>query len=390
MLMGMIRKREGKRGVSWQIDYFDPNGKRIRQSFKKKKEAVDELAKRVSLIAENRYLDVKVDYTTTLRDLLDKYGENFADQTSYMGWKVFCIKRFKDHFGENTLLANIRYVDLETYHSKLRKTLTAHGTIRKDSTVNREMSCHHHIFTKAVEWDMIERNPFDKGKSLHLKENNERLRFLSQDEINSLLPECHKYLRRVVECAINTGMRRGEILGLRWSDIRNGQIYLQASVTKTKEARQVPVNDDLARLFKDIRKEQQLRSEHVFTYRKSEDKLKNAEPVRKRKGPAPVPESITNVKSSFKSTLKRAGIEDFRFHDLRHTFASHFIMRGGTIKELQEILGHKTIQMTMRYAHLSQEHKKKAVNLLNGLTASKNGDCHKSVTNLKSSISASG
>jgi len=374
--MGMIRKREGKRGVSWQIDYFDPAGKRIRQSFKKKKDAVDELAKRVSLIAERRYLDVEKDYKTTMGDLLGKYGENFADQTSYRGWKVFCIKRFKDHFGENTLLANIRYVDIETYHSALRKTLTAHGTIRKDSTVNREMSCHHHIFTKAVEWDMIERNPFDKGKSLHLKENNQRLRFLSQEEIDRLLPECHKYLRRVVECAINTGMRRGEILGLKWSDIRNGQIYLQASVTKTKEARQVPVNDDLATLFKEIRKEQQLRSEYIFTYRKNEEK--GPETTRL----TTVGKPVESMKTAFNAALRRAGIEDFRFHDLRHTFASHFIMRGGTLKELQEILGHKTIQMTMRYAHLSQEHKKKAVNLLNGLTASKEGDnqkpdCHK-------------
>lgn len=369
--MGMIRKREGKRGVSWQIDYFDPTGKRVRQSFKKKKDATEELAKRVSLIAEKRYLDVKKDYTTTLGKLLDNYRENFGGQASYNGWKVFCLKRFKDYFGKDSLLANIRYVDLETYHNKLRKTLTAHGTIRKDSTVNREMACHHHMFTKAVEWDMIEQNPFDKGKSLHLKENNERLRYLSQDEIDRLLPECHKYLRRVVECAINTGMRKGEILGLKWSDSRDGQIYLQASETKTKEARQVPINDDLAALFKEIRKEQQLRSEYVFTYRKNEEKGPETTIL------TTVGKPVESMKTAFNAALKRAGIDDFRFHDLRHTFASHFVMRGGTLKELQEILGHKTMQMTMRYAHLSQEHKKKAVNLLNGLTGSKKADCHK-------------
>ena len=369
--MGMIRKREGKRGVSWQIDYFDPTGKRVRQSFKKKKDATEELAKRVSLIAEKRYLDVKKDYTTTLGKLLDNYRENFGGQASYNGWKVFCLKRFKDYFGKDSLLANIRYVDLETYHNKLRKTLTAHGTIRKDSTVNREMACHHHMFTKAVEWDMIEQNPFDKGKSLHLKENNERLRYLSQDEIDRLLPECHKYLRRVVECAINTGMRKGEILGLKWSDSRDGQIYLQASETKTKEARQVPINDDLAALFKEIRKEQQLRSEYVFTYRKNEEKGPETTIL------TTVGKPVESMKTAFNAALRRAGIDDFRFHDLRHTFASHFVMRGGTLKELQEILGHKTMQMTMRYAHLSQEHKKKAVNLLNGLTGSKKADCHK-------------
>jgi len=74
------------------------------------------------------------------------------------------------------------------------------------------------------------------------------------------------------------------------------------------------------------------------------------------------------------ASIRRAEIEDFRFHDLRHTFASHFVMRGGSLKELQEVLGHKNITMTMRYAHLSQEHKKKAVNLLNGLTSKKGND----------------
>jgi len=72
---------------------------------------------------------------------------------------------------------------------------------------------------------------------------------------------------------------------------------------------------------------------------------------------------------------------DFKFHDLRHTFASQLLMKGGTLKDVQELLGHKTMTMTLRYAHLSQDHKRKAVNLLNGLTARKKNVCHKSVTN---------
>ena len=79
---------------------------------------------------------------------------------------------------------------------------------------------------------------------------------------------------------------------------------------------------------------------------------------------------VKNIKKAFKTALKNAGIIDFRFHDLRHTFASQVIMRGGDLKDVQELLGHKSISMTLRYSHLSQEHKKRAVNLLNGLTAS--------------------
>jgi integrase len=124
----------------------------------------------------------------------------------------------------------------------------------------------------------------------------------------------------------------------------------------------------------------------------SKNKLKGQVPVRKRLSPAPAPESIKSIKSAFRSACKRAGIVDFKFHDLRHTFASQMVMKGASLKEVQEILGHKT--MTMRYAHLSQEHKKKAVNLLNGLTASKSLSaeltCHKPVTIPKSSVSTIG
>lgn len=378
--MATIRKR----GKSYQIDYFDPNGKRVRKAFAKRKDAEAELGKRVSLIAEGRYLDVKKDYKTTFGELLEKYTENYEHQASFKSWKAICLGRFKSHFGEGTLLANIRYVDLETYRNNLRRTPTQHGAVRKDGTVNREMSCLHHLFTKAVEWEMMERNPFDKGKTLLLKENNQRLRFLSEEEIQDLLAQRPRHLRRIVECAILTGMRRGEILSLKWSQVRNGFIYLQK--TKTNEPRQIPINDDLAALLGEIRKE--FNGEYVFTYRKSEDKLKGAKPVRKRKKPAPVAEAVSGIKSAFNTALKNAGIENFRFHDLRHTFASHAVMRGGTLKQVQEILGHKTMTMTLRYAHLSQEHKKEAVNRLNGLTARSGPEkptCHKTVTSDESS-----
>jgi integrase len=356
-----------KRGDSWQIDYLDPSGKRVRKSYRKKKDAVAEHGKRVSLIAENRYLDVKKDYKAIFKELLEKYEENFKSQASYHNWKRFCLDNFKSHFGEETRLSNIRYVDLETYRNHLKKKPTKNGNLRSVASVNREMSCLHHVFSKAVEWEMVERSPFDKGKSLLQKENNKRLRFLSEEEIKRLLEGCSTYLKRIVTCALLTGMRRGEILGLKWSQIRNGFIYLDK--TKTNEARQVPVSDELELLFKEIRKERQFRSEHVFTYAVGEEKIKGKEPVRKRKRPSPIPDAILSVKRSFMAACTRAGIRDFRFHDLRHTAASHLVMRGASLKEVQEILGHKTMTMTLRYAHLAEEHKKKAVNLLKGLTA---------------------
>ena len=336
--MGSVRKR----GNRWLIDYRDPKGKRIRVSFGKKKDAEAELGKRVSLIAEKRYLDVKREFTTTLKQLARKYTQNYTHPV-----KEYYCQNFMEFYGKLTLLARIRYYELETYRNHLRGKLTKAGKVRKDSSVNREMSCIRHMFTKAVEWDMIERNPFETGQSLMLKENNQRLRFLNDDEIPSLVDACPPYLRYIVQCALHTGMRKGEILSLKWEQVQNGFIYLRK--TKNKEPRQIPINDELAAILKKIRKENHLKSEYVFLY--------NGRPV-------------GNIKKGFKSALTKAGIEDFRFHDLRHTFASQILMRGSSLKDVQELLGHKDIKMTMRYAHLTQEHKRNAVNLLNGLTES--------------------
>jgi integrase len=294
------------------------------------------------VITEKRYLDIKKNYKATFGELVSKYEQNFKHQASYDSWKRVCIGRFKNEFGEHTLLYNIKYVDLESYRNKLRTTLTSRGTKRKDSTINREISCLHHIFSKAYEWEMIERNPFDRGKSMLMRENNKRDRYLEKEEIQSLLTACPPHLRKIVECVLHTGMRKQEVLGLKWEQERGGFIYLRK--TKTNESRQIPINETLTLLFQIIRKEQQMRSQYVFTYAKSEDKLVGSEPVRKRKKLALVPERIDNIKSSFSSAVKRAGIENFTFHDLRHTFTSHFVMAGGSLRALQQILGHNRLK----------------------------------------------
>ena len=130
-------------------------------------------------------------------------------------------------------------------------------------------------------------------------------------------------------------------------------------------------------MFKQIKSEQNLKGNNVICLagRPVKNKKLNLKYVFALRG-----EPVKNVKKSFKTALKDAEIHDFRFHDLRHTFAIQVLMRGGALKDVQELLGHKTMTMTLRYAHLTQEHRRKAVNLLNGLTATKKSDCHKTVT----------
>lgn len=363
-----IRRIEGKRGVTWELNWYEPGGKQKTRRFKKKKDAVAEEGKIRSLIAEGRYLDIKPDYPTTLGQLIDEYTVHFGHQPSYKSWKTYVLDRFKQSMGEDTRIASIKYVDLERYKVDISQKLTKNGGVRQPSTINKELSAIHHMFQKAVEWEMLDINPFDRGGSYLLKCDNQRLRYLSEEEIFRLLDVCPKHLGWIVECALNTGMRQGEILNLQWSQIRGGFIYLDGSMTKNGKPRQIPINERMSEVFREILAHRQLKSPYVFTYAKSEDKLVGTKPVRNPKKLTPAPQRINSIKTSFRSAVKAAEIEDFRFHDLRHTFASHMIMRGASLKNVQEILGHETLDMTLRYAHLSQEHKQQAVQLLNGLT----------------------
>jgi len=321
--------------------------------FPKKADADDYLAKVKVAKREGRYhdvFDVKKESQTTFNELADRYVENFQSQKSFKDFKTHVVRELRESFGSRRL-SEIGYLDLETYRNQRKAAPTKAGKTRTDASVNRDMAILSHMMSKAVDWELLENSPFKKGKGLMLKENNQRLRFLSESEIEALLKACDDlkahspYLRSIVETDILTGMRRGELLSLKWEQIRNGRIYL--TETKSGKARQIPISDRLAGVLREVRRGSQLKSPYVFCDSQGR--------------------RFMEVTRSFASACRRAGIEDFRFHDLRHTFASHFVMRGGSLKALQELLGHASLAMTMRYAHLSQEYLRDLVNLLNDL-----------------------
>lgn len=355
--MATIRKRTNRKGTVWQIDYYDPQGKRVMKCFPKKADAEAYLGKVQAAKREGRYhdvFDVKRETQVTFNDLADRYVEKFGTQRAFNTSKRYLLAVVKDHFGAQRL-SQITYLDLETYRNKRKATPARGGKPRTDASVNREMALISHMLGKAVEWGMLEASPFKKGKRLMLKENNHRLRFLTDSEIEALLKACEDlktytpHLRPIVETALLTGMRRGELLSVKWEQIRNGFIYL--TETKSGKARQIPINDRLAEVLKEVRRGNQLKSSYVFCDSQGRRFLE--------------------VKRSFASACRRAGIEAFRFHDLRHTFASRLVMKGASLKAVQELLGHADMKMTMRYAHLSQEHLRDSVNLLNDLPSGK-------------------
>ena len=332
------------------------------------------------MIAENRYLDIKKDYKTTLGELIAKYKENFQSQASFMTSKRFFIKNLESYFGKDTLLANIRYVDLETYQNRLRQTPTKGGHPRTNAAVNRQVTCLRHILRKGVEWELLEQSPFDKGKALRLKENNERLRFLSEEEIDRIIDASPPSLRHVVVFCIHTGARKKEALRLKWRQIKNGHVYFEK--TKTDNPRQVPIDKDLQELFDQLSGKPKQGRVFNLQGERLEPGEKRSDYVFLHKGNAFAPHA---AQALFKAACKRAGIpygiktpDGVTLHTLRHTFGSWLAIRGIPIRTIQVLLGHKSLSMTMRYAHLTDDVKQEAVNVLNGLTSKKG--CHADVT----------
>ena len=173
-----------------------------------------------------------------------------------------------------------------------------------------------------------------------LPENNARLRYLLREECDRLVESCiAPHLRAIVTVALHTGMRSGEIRSLQWNDLDFASGFIIIRDSKNGEPRHVPMDSTVVDLFRNFPRTSG--SEFVFT---------NAAGGR-----------LGWVQHGYRKALVRAGLCDLHFHDLRHTFASQWMMAGGELYSLRDILGHKTIAMTQRYAHLSPAYKRKMV-----------------------------
>ena len=158
----------------------------------------------------------------------------------------------------------------------------------------------------------------------------------------SLIDCCATHLKPIVTVALHTGMRKSEVLGLKWKQIDLAHGFILLDTSKNGERREIAIDNALREMFEEM--PHSIESINVFTDR-------DGNPYK-------------DVKKSFKTALLKAGIRDFRFHDLRHTFASHLVMAGVDLVSVKELLGHKSLTMTMRYARLAPGHKRKAVNIL--------------------------
>jgi integrase len=249
-------------------------------------------------------------------------------------------------------IAAIRKLDVSRYITKRA------GKVKSD-TVVKELNVLKHLFNLAVQWEIIPANP--TAGVVAPKVAPGRVRYLQPVEFTNMMEFAPPWLRPVVAIAVATGMRRSEILGLRWIDIDlpNARVLLRK--TKNGEGRVVYLNALAVAVIESLQLSPTLASDLLF---------KDVTPHQ--------------VSVAFKRLCSKLKIVDFRFHDLRHTTASHLRMQHKDIDTVAKLLGHKDLRMAQRYQHLSADF---LANAMNGLDSVFPASCYQSVTEKEDSPS---
>ena len=217
------------------------------------------------------------------------------------------------------------------------------------TTFNRYLALLKAVLNKAVEWSLLRENRLKKFKRLK-SDRSRQVRFLNDDEIQLVLKAANPYARKVILIFLYTGLRRSELAFLEWKDVdfANSLVHVQSKPEfgfhpKSYKPRSIPMCDNLRNLLMDLPQA----GRFVF------DDGQN-QPLQ---SPNAYYKMVTRA-------YKKAGIEGANLHTLRHTFASHLIMKGVDPRTVQEYLGHSSIQITEKYSHLSKNHKREAIKIL--------------------------
>jgi integrase len=245
-------------------------------------------------------------------------------------------------------------VDVQRFITKRAGEVSAHS-------VQKEQNVLKHLLRLSVEWEVV---PFNVAHTVECpRVPAGRVRYLQPGELRTVLEVSPAWLRPVVVLAACTGMRRSELLGLRWLnvDMTNGRVML--SQTKNGEGRVVYLNETAKAAIRSLPFDQDTRSTNLLFGKLSGEQ----------------------VSMAIQLTCRNEGISDFRFHDLRHTAASWLRMKGADIHTVAQLLGHKDLRMAARYQHLSPSFLASAVATLDGTFAI---PCYPGVTETKALESA--
>ena len=310
-------------------------------TFKTKKEAREWAKITEAAIIEGRHFASKKSKRRTLAEAIDRYTEDHlpALSLSEQGNRTRHLEYWKKHLGKMTLAHLCNDADpIRELKKKLSRGNTARGTIRSPATVNRYHASLSKLFTTAMRWGWANSNPMRLIEKA--READGRERFLADDELDRLLKATAKskdpYLDIAVKLALTTGGRYSEILGLTWSNVSMERESVTFRNTKNKESRTVPLVDPALSAVTKLHATRRQDTDLLFAWSK--------------------PDLPKNIQKGWQNALKAAEIENFTFHDLRHTCASYLAMNGARPSELAAVLGHKTLAMVKRYSHVSEVH----------------------------------
>lgn len=328
--MATLRRRVGPRGVRWQAIIRLADCEPQRRTFPSREEAREWSRTEEAKLERLR----RHGLGHTASDAIERYIHTaFTERspsTRREGLRL--LRWWHERIGHLAISAVTADVLVEA-----RDEIKARAS---GPTANRYIAAISAVLKRAWrEWGWIPENP--AGRVERAREAPGRVRWLTQEEIGRLLAACttsgRPELRTLVVMALATGMRQGEILGLRWDDVDLGRRLFVLHHTKNRERRGIPIS---AALVDELRAlPRRIDSPLLF--------------------PPAQPGSVDpwpTYRKPWRRALAEAGIADFRFHDLRHTAASYLAMNGATEREIAEVLGHRTLQMVCRYSHLSREH----------------------------------
>jgi len=313
-----------KRKETWWIQFTTPDGRRVQQSAGTKNKAeAQELHDKLKadswrqkkLGEQQRYTYQEAVIRWSNEQQHRKRPEDDKQQLRYLN--AFLSDKFLDQI-DKKLIDKIKSEKLKT------------GV--KNATVNRMLTFIRALLNKAhKDWEWIDSVPTIKM----LPDTTKRVRWLTQSEASTLLAELPVHLKAMTEFTLATGLRESNVCGLQWEQIDMARkcAWIHPDQAKAGKAIAVPLNDDACRV---IREQIGKHDVYVFTY--------EGKPVGRANNHA------------WRKALKRAGIKDFRWHDLRHTWASRHVQAGTPIHILKELGGWSDLEMVMRYAHLSPSH----------------------------------